>query len=175
MNALEKPGDEDDDYGPAMSALNPRQRVFIEQYLNNGGVNAQDAARKAGYDKGSQGSLDVQAYRLIRDKKVLAGLREETLKRMNSFGPEMFEVIVGIARDPAAPAGERRKSAEAVLDRIGLQAVSEHVVTVQDGRSRADLLREFFALAKEADVDVGRLMGGRSAPMIDVSPAKVEE
>lgn len=170
MTAVERQDSED--WGPAMAALRPRQRVFVQEYLNNGGVNAQDAARKAGYDKGSQGSLDVQAYRLIRDKKVLAAIREECMNRMQSFGPEMFNIIVAIARDPNTPAGERRKSAEAVMDRIGMQAVTEHVVTVQDGRSRADLLKELITGLRSLGPDAVAVL--ERPAMIDITPEKVE-
>lgn len=167
MSRRINPPKEDEDFGPAMAGLNDRQRLFVLEYLNNGGTNAQDAARKAGYGRESQGALEVQAHRLTRDLKVLAGIREESLKRMHAFGPEMFNVIVEIARDKNSPAGERRKSAEAILDRIGLQAVSEHVVTVQDNRSRAELIRELVAGLRE--------LGGEAPKLIDVTPEKVTD
>lgn len=161
------PPDEAEDYGPAMLALNERQRIFVLAYLAGGGKSAAAAAFAAGYGKGSRGGLDVQAHRLVHRADVLAGIREESLKRMHAFGPEMFNVIVEIARDKNSPAGERRKSAEAILDRIGLQAVSEHVVTVQDNRSRAELIRELVAGLRE--------LGGEAPKLIDVTPEKVTD
>lgn len=164
--------DASEDFGPAMLALSDRQRIFVLEFLRNGGKNAKGAATKAGYAKGSQGGLEVQAHRLTRDKNVLAAIREESLKRMHSFGPEMFEVILEIARDRDAPAGERRKSAEAILDRIGLQAKTEHVVTVNDGRSRADLMKELIDGLRDLGPEAGVLVGGSAPKMIDITPEK---
>lgn len=154
----------DEEHGPAMRACDVRERAFVLAFVAAGGKDAQGAARAAGYAPGgTDETLKVQGHRLRHRERVLAAIREVTLKSMHSCGPEMFGVLLGIARDEKASAKDRRSAANDVLDRIGLHAVHEQRVTVEDNRDRGQLLEELLGLLKAARLPAG-------PPMIDVTP-----
>ena len=55
----------DESWGPAMAALNPKQRAFVLAYVLLTNADATAAARLAGYeDNGSGQSIRVQGFRL---------------------------------------------------------------------------------------------------------------
>lgn len=155
-------------YGPAMLAISFRQKMFVEALLDNGGRNAKLAARLAGYAGESEGSLEVQAHRLMHNDLVLDAIREESIKRMRSFGMAMVTDLVEIAGNHENAVKDRLKAIGMVLDRTGMQAIMEHKVTVDDRRSRADLLKELIEGLKSLGSDAGPLM-------IDVTPEIEEE
>jgi hypothetical protein len=76
-----------------------------------------------------------QAHRLMHCDDVLAAIREESAKRMRSGGIEIVSVLINIAKDEKADPKDRLKAVGMVLDRIALQAITEHKITVQGGRT----------------------------------------
>lgn len=162
-------------FGPAMAALDQRRQNFVQYFLDLGGKEGVqgEAARQAGYSPGPEVVLyhRVQACRLLQDDRILAALHEESVKRMKYHGYSMFRVASELALDPKAPPAVRLKAACEVMDRVGMHAISEHKVTVDDMRSRAEMLAELLAVVREAGVDLGVLVPRRAGgAMIDVTP-----
>lgn len=165
-------GEAGGEFGPAMAALNVRQRHFVLALLDLGGRDATEAARRAGYSPGSTNENDggrrVQAFRLMHDPKVLEAIREESITRMRSDGLALTHDLLEIAHDMEVDVKVRLKAIGMGLDRIGLHGISEHKVTVEDNRSRAELLRELVAGLRELGLEAGALGG----PLIDVTPER---
>ena len=69
-------------FGPAMSALNERQRAFVFALNNTGGRNASEAARAAGYTDTHNGAIQVTAHRLLHDPNVQAAIIEDAKARL---------------------------------------------------------------------------------------------
>lgn len=132
--------------GPAMRALNERQRIFVYALLENGG-NQTAAARAAGYSDTSPNVLRGHGHWLAHNDRVLAAIRELSERYMRSYGLMAAKVLVDIAADEKAHAKDRLRAAEALMNRIGLQAITEHHVKVQDDqRPREELVRELIEL-----------------------------
>lgn len=161
------PRDEGGRYGPAMQALSERQRRFVVALLNSGGKNAKLAARQAGYGNSYKNALEVQAHRLMHMDTVLEAIREESVKRMRSYGLALVSDLVEIAGDRENSVKDRLKAIDMVLNRTGMQAIMEHKVTIEDNRSRAELIRELVAGLRE--------LGGEAPKLIDVTPEKVTD
>ena len=143
----------DDSIGPAMSALTDMQQAFIHAMLDLGGDSATAAAAEAGYAEDSYGALRVQAHRMLRSEKILAALREESVKRMQGATIVAVSGLVSLAKN-AVQEKDRLKAIEMILNRTGMQAISEHKVSVShDDRPRDELVKEFLGLVQEAGID----------------------
>ena len=72
-----------EDYGPAMAALNEKQRKFVMAMIEFPGITQADAARRAGYSDVAEGAK-VRGHYCAHNPAVQAAIREEAGKRLNS-------------------------------------------------------------------------------------------
>lgn len=145
--------------------LTPRQRNFVKHYITLGGVNAAQAATLAGYsngDAGGRGSA-IAAYRLLRNPAILAEIRVQAEKRLQSNVGMAAQIIEDLARN-AKNEGVKLKAAEALLDRGGMMmaTISRHEVAVIHKRSDDELRARVEQLAKELGL-AGRVIEHRPA------------
>jgi phage terminase small subunit len=93
------------EYGPAMRALNARQRAFVQFMLvEPPTVGAQTrAARRAGYGTGRSTPLTMAhiSCALMRNEKVLAALNEEARKLLRAGGVEATKALLALVHDNA--------------------------------------------------------------------------
>lgn len=94
-------------------ALTPKQAAFVDAYIGNGGK-ATAAARTAGYVE-----AQVEAWRLLRNRAVLAAIHEETVARVATGGAIGVGVLVKVAQDEAAPAAARVSAAKWLAEAAG--------------------------------------------------------
>ena len=143
--------------GPAMRAINPKQRAFVYAMLETGGASAARAAAMSGYGT-TPGSQKVTAHRLAHDSGILSAIREESEKRIQAH------VMLG-ASQLARIAGEdghkdQFKAALALLDRGGLLVASEHKITVDHGGgSNKEVIDRIKVLADALGLDQKKLLG----------------
>src|SRR5262245_52115344 len=99
--------------GPAMRAIPPRWRSFVEFYLlERPGHGAQTAAaRRAGFGnpKTTPANMARIALRIIRDDRVQAAIAEEARKLLRASAPEASKALLNLVRDP-----EHRDHARAI-------------------------------------------------------------
>jgi phage terminase small subunit len=101
------------DLGPAMRALNERQRKFVQHYLLEVSIDPAKAQMRAaiaaGYasDKPSNVNgrqVSKQAYRMLNDptqsEKVIAAINEESRRLLRLGHPEVIAAMYNIVRDP---------------------------------------------------------------------------
>jgi len=138
----------DDGCGPAMAALSPAQRAFVVAKVHFGCSNA-EAARRAGYSKTKPGDAKVTAYRLAHTDQIQAAITEECRKVISSEGPRSIKTLVDIRDDKAKEAKDRIKAAIELLNRGGLNAVSEHHLTVEHQMTDAQKDQRILALCQE--------------------------
>src|SRR5438552_474007 len=119
---------DDEGLGPAMRALNPRQRAFVVGKIN--GLNDNAAARAAGYVVAAPVGNHGYATHLAHHEGVQAAILEEARKLMRSHGPKSILCLVAIRDDTEAADKDRIKAATELLNRSGFHAVSEHHSTV---------------------------------------------
>jgi hypothetical protein len=160
----------DDGCGPAMLALTPAMRAFVVAKIENGCSNA-EAARAAGYSDASRHSLEVQAHRLAHDDRIQSALLEESQKLIRSHGARAVHVLVAIMDNKNAENKDRAKAATELLNRAGLNAVSQHSVSVEHSVKLTDSQREaeIIALCREMG------LGETEARKMLIDPTKVIE
>ncbi len=110
-------------FGPAMSALNDRQRAFVVALNNAGGKNAAEAARAAGYlDSGGSG-IWVTAHRLCHDPNVQAAIIEDARARIVGDLHATLDIIDDIANNPQHK--DRLSAAKLKLHHAGMVEVTK--------------------------------------------------
>jgi hypothetical protein len=134
--------------GPAMAAISPAQRAFVMAKVHFGCNNA-EAARRAGYSRNQPADAKVTAYRLAHNDGVQAAIIEESRKLMAGEGPRSIRTLVAIRDDRSKEAKDRIKAAVELLNRGGLQAVSEHHLTVEHHMTDAQKDQRILALCNE--------------------------
>lgn len=162
----------------ALSRLTEKQRRFVEAYLTTGGQNESEAARLAGYSQTNPNGCAVEGFRLMRNDKVIAAIKEEAAKRINGGVLLGASVLVEIASDPLHK--DRLKAAQSLLDRGGMMAISksEHLHIIEDNRSDAELIQFITAQAKLNGLDPKSLLGfdpAEKSEIIDAESAEIEE
>jgi len=137
--------------GPAMFALTPTQRAFVVAKVHFGCNNA-EAARRAGYSKNQPADAKVSGYHLAHNDAVQAAIIEESRKLMAGEGPRSIRTLVAIRDDRSKEAKDRIKAAVELLNRGGLQAVTEHHLTVEHQMTDAQKDQRILALCRELGV-----------------------
>jgi phage terminase small subunit len=135
---------EKSELGPAMQDLTRLQQRFVWAMVMTGGRDHTAAARMAGFSSASANGLRVTAHRLTHDPRVLAAIQEVGRQRLQNHLLLGAEVLIGIADGQyGAKASDRLKAIEMIFGRAGLPQVTEqHVLTVTETRSDAELLAE---------------------------------
>jgi hypothetical protein len=166
--------------GPAMAALSPAQRAFVVAKVHYGCNNA-EAARRAGYSKNQPEDAKVTAYRLAHNDTVQAAIIEESRKLMAGEGPRSIKTLVAIRDDRGKEAKDRIKAAVELLNRGGLQAISEHHLTVEHQMTDAQKDQRILALCRELglpDADARKMLIAPEvldAEFEEVGPEKTPE
>lgn len=158
--------------GPAMQALNERQRAFVLAMIETGGnASNADHARMAGY-VGDGSVLRVTGYRLVHDPGVQAALLEEGAKLMHTGVILATSHLVHLCKN-AREEKDQLKAINMLLNRVGLHEKTEHKLTVRKESSEADMIREIGALAKTLGIDPQKLLG--NAKIVDGEFTEVKE
>lgn len=147
--------------GPKMLACTERERRFVVAYLQNGGRDATDAARTAGFIDNDTGAIRVQAHMLMHRQRVLDALKEVGNKYFQSLLIPSVMAMEKLVSKPDHP--DHAKTVFSVLSRLGLtertgvdvnhtgevtvnhtdQAVEDLRIMRQMGASREKLLEAF--------------------------------
>lgn len=157
--------------GPAMKALNERQRNFVTALLQMGTSNHAAAAKLAGY-VGNSDTIKVTGYRLAHDSRIQAAIQEEAQRRINGAASMAASVLVDIAEN-SVDHKTKLKAVEMILNRAGLHAKSEHTVKVEDNRNDQDTIAKLKQLAADLGLDAKKLLGSVGAvdaEFVDVTP-----
>jgi phage terminase small subunit len=165
----------DAEFGPAMAALNERQRRFVIAMIEHPGCTQGKAAELAGYSTSSDVYLRKTGHALAHDERILAAINEEAGKRMRSAAILAAGVLIDIAGDGDASNKDRMKAAGMLLDRTGFGAAQTINVnkTVTD-RTGAGMLERIKALASQHGLDPAKLLGVNTAPVVDGEFSEVE-
>lgn len=162
---------EDGEIGPAMLALNERQRKFVRAMIElgrNGVQNFAEAARQAGYSDHME-RCKVTGHTMAHDARIQSAILEESRKRVNLAASVIATpVVVGIAMDEAVPPRDRLRACEMLFNRGGMPAQTEHKVTVEH-RQPKQMVELAARLAAELGVDPAKLIGVNrtAAPVIE--------
>jgi hypothetical protein len=147
--------------GPAMRALNERQRKFVMAMAADPFGNAAKWARAAGYSDKSE-AAKVTGHHLIHHPMIEAASFEVAAGLMGTVGPLL--AARGMLRVAANPKHKKHLQAiEMLANRVGLHEVKEVRVKRTDETGEA-LLDRVKRLARELGVDPESLIGANAAP-----------
>lgn len=152
------------DYGPKLSALTEQQRVFVIHYVETGGDNATESARKAGYADRDDAGIRVQAHRLLHNKRVIDAIREESERQLSVDLPEARLALARVLKNP-----QHKDHFSAIKLLLGTQGISainktEHVHSIDT----AGLVEQIKML--EAQLPPAMLRRLKGPLIIDVTP-----
>jgi hypothetical protein len=167
---------DDEDFGPAMLALDERKRKFVLAVIrlqHNGAKNAAAAARAAGYSDHKE-ACKVQGHLLMHSPRIQAALTEETRRRINLAAAIVATpVVIEIALDKKAAHRDRLHAAEMLFNRGGFAPQTEHKVTVEHQQPK-QFLELAERLAKELNMPAERLLGINRAAAVVLEGVAVE-
>lgn len=150
------------DLGPHMRGLTDRQRAFVFSLVETGG-NYSQAAKAAGYgadcateDKRAS-ACRARGHQLAHDPKVLAAIKEEAQKRLNSGALIAASALLEIVEDPKHKS--RLKAIEMLLDRSGLIVKQESTLNVNVSTTDAGNIARIRELSAKLGLDPKQLLG----------------
>lgn len=157
--------------GPAMAALNERQRKFVlalfEAPRTHGSLIF--AARAAGYGTptSSRFSLSSMAHSLSNDPKIQAAIAETSQSYLGTLGPHAVRALKKLLSNPKHR--DHGRALSIVMDRVA-PTQSTAVVKVEHEagpgmRATAEVLARIAKIAAQIGIDAERL-----PPLIDANP-----
>jgi|SRR5271165_585943 len=155
------------DLGPCMRALTQRQRAFVDYVVFTGTRSMTHAARAAGFEFSSYGSLKVQAHRLSQNPAVQAAMAERSRGRLGSNGPMLVNELLWMAKNRGHP--DQFRAIDRGLGMVGFHVRSEHKIVVE--HTSEELVAKIGALAEYLGLDPSRLLGAAAPNEIkDITP-----
>lgn len=147
--------------GPAMRALNERQRSFV-YHLSLTGGDQSEAYVAAGYQVANHATAKACASRLANTDAVANAIQEEALRTLK--GPASLVSIQAllaiVGPRSTAKDGDKIKAANSLLDRVaGFAGKTEHTVVFKDERTTNELIDFIRRTAKENGLDAQKLLG----------------
>lgn len=148
-----------EDLGPAMLACTVGERAWTIAKIETAESNM-ECARLAGYSASSDDVLKSMGYAIAHRSRVQAALLEASQRLMRTEGPKSIKTLVAIRDDMAVKPEVRAKAAVELLNRAGMNAVSESHLTVTHELSEAQMDQKILSLAAELGLteDVARKM-----------------
>lgn len=112
---------DDQEFGPAMTALNERQRLFVLAMVERPGCTHAQAAREAGYSDVAS-AAKVRGHHLAQHPGVQAAIHEVTGLRLNANSLLAADALIKIMQSSRSADKDRMKAAGMLLDRTGFGA-----------------------------------------------------
>ncbi len=160
--------------GPAMRALNPRQRLFVQAYLHIYPPNASKAARIAGYSDAGNGAARVRGYELLHSEKVKSAMIEEARRLVAVEGlPIGLHTLKTVAADPKHK--DCVRASLALLNRGGLHETVEKNVNVNVEVSEIEKIKQIWAFAINLGIDPYVLVGSLTEEEYAAIPDDMKE
>lgn len=160
-------------FGPAMRALNERQRDFVYHLYALGCRDPVDASRAAGYPDTSPSGVAIrtQTWRLMHHDGVKAAIEEEGKRRFKADVPFAHHLLLNLAENEQTKDNVRLAAGLALLNRGGFHEKTEHTVSVHHTyEAKVQRLRE---LAIENGEDPAVALGDFAGPMTDAEYEEV--
>lgn len=162
------PVPEADDLGPAMTDCTVGERAFVVAKIETGESNG-ECARLAGYSASSPDVLKSIGYAIAHRERVQAAILEMSRRLMRTEGPKSIKTLVEIRDNKKAEDKDRIKASIELLNRAGMNAVSESHLTVTHQLSESQMDQRILQLASELGLDEA------TARKMLIAPADLEK
>lgn len=162
--------------GPAMAALNERQKRFVHALFLAPRTHGSRtfAAKAAGYGTptSSRQSLSQIGHHLSTDPKIQAAISEVSASYLTTLGPPAVRALRRLLDDPKHK--DHGRALGIIMDRVA-PAQSTHTVKVEHDASpqlvaTAAVMKRITDLATQAGLDVGKM-----PPLLDAKPIAKSE
>jgi phage terminase small subunit len=158
------------EFGPAMQALNDRQRAFVIALLEQPNITHKAAAQMAGYAPGKGQQQAFQGYKLYHDERIQAAIKEEAERRLHSSTALAVSTVVGLMTSNDEKI--RLKAASMILNRTGLHETTEHKVTTKNvSQTDEAMVERLKELAKQLGLPEAHLL--KEAGVVDIAYTEV--
>lgn len=117
--------------GPAMAALELKQRAFVFAFLDSGSINATAAVLEAGYQCKDNKVAGVLGSRLLKNPKIQAALHEESVQGIHGLKPLAVAKLEEVLRAKGIATRDILRAIEMVMDRSGMPKVTEIKATTE--------------------------------------------
>lgn len=160
-------------FGPAMEALNERQRGFVIAYCTMGYADKTAAARAAGYKESPNGrGLSTQAQALMHNPRIQAAVVEFGKARLHEMLPNALKALEDIVNQP----GHKKQldAARVIMNRAGLQ---ERMIVEHTGEillSAKEKVMEIKQMAKLLGLKPEDVLGQITDVEFEDVPAEAE-
>lgn len=146
--------------GPAMRALNGRQRMFVCALAYYGG-DQPEAYRAAGYLVTNDNSAQAASSRLANNAMIVEAIKEEALRRLDSASLLAVSTLMELASSKTCSDNKvRLQASNSLLDRIGgFAGKTEHKITIKDDRTTQELIDFIKQTALANGLDPAKLLG----------------
>lgn len=137
--------------GPAMAALNERQRAFVEGILN--GMSQTDAYIAAGYSSNTRDSARMMASKLAHTKSIQDAILEGGHAFAGARIKQWLKLVEGIAEDPNQSGVARLKALDMLLSRGGSIQKSETVIKHEREMNPEEWKQRVLTASKALGID----------------------
>ena len=131
-----------------MRALTPKQRSFVEHFIDIGRSNASEAYRRAGYSTASIIAVRVEASRMLQNEKIKVAIQEYATALMTGMLPGALQAAAQIVENEDLKPQDRLTAAKIIFGATGLG--SHQVIDVKHSgkveHSYADVQRRIEQL-----------------------------
>jgi hypothetical protein len=145
--------------GPAMTALKSEKQQRLAFIRGCGETNMREAMRGAGYE----GNIAQSGYRLIRQEKMAAAIREVATRVLFSLAPAAINELSLKLKDRKGR--HHWEAVQLILSLTGFTAKTEHHVTVEH-KDDSRLVGFAMTLAAEMGVEAQKLIGRLDDPKL---------
>ena len=164
----------DHQFGPKMRALPERMQQFVLALVQQGNRNLADAAKSAGYSGSSRNYLRVQGCRLAHDERVKAAIQEEAHRQFDALLPMAIKTVASLMENLEVNPAVRLRAAISILDRAGLNNVTQEKVTRESIGDDPATIQEIRTLAERLGIPLENLLGHRLAAKVQGSVTDAE-
>jgi phage terminase small subunit len=157
--------------GPALRAIEAKQRAFVVAFIERGDENATAAARAAGYGSSSptpeqaNGAAKTAAWRLMHDEKILEAIKELASDQFRLVTFKAASVMLEIMNDPSHK--DRFRAAERILAQNGMGVAVEVNHNHRVNLDEKGMIDRIARLAKDQGLDPRKLLGTVGVDYVD--------
>lgn len=141
--------------GPAMRALNDKQRQFVLNYVIAAG-NTTQAAQLSGYGTTKDSSYQT-GHRLLQDAKIKAAIKEDAERRLNNGAGIAAAGLMKIGLE-STDEKNRIKALQTVLALAGINPIARHE-HIHVHQTATAIEAEIRKMAGVLGMDADRLLG----------------
>lgn len=148
---------QDEQFGPAMNALNPQQRAWVMAMYEQGTMDATEAARTAGYVDNANGAIRVTAHRIAQRPDVKAAMQEEARRRITLMLPIADRALASVVQN--AQHKDQIRAVAMIYNRAGVPESVDRNININVTLTETEKLEKIKLLAEKHGIPLPQILG----------------